>query len=145
LRNQLQQALLGLGILIGRPPEAVLDVVPGVVPWMVPGAAGTQPGTLTDLALPAVAPGLPSALLLRRPDVAEAEAQLVAAHFSVAMARAAFFPTIQLTASGGFANAALNTLFTPGRDGRRARRRADAADLRCRHAARAVGAGEGAV
>jgi len=81
---------------------------------MAPGAAGTPPGTLTALALPAVAPGLPSALLRRRPDVAEAEAQLVAAHFSVAVARAAFFPTIQLTASGGFANAALNTLFTPG-------------------------------
>jgi outer membrane protein TolC len=122
LRNQLQQALLGLGILIGRPPEAVVEVVPevvpGVVPWetpaAVPGPAGPQPGTLTDLALPAVAPGLPSALLQRRPDVAEAEAQLVAAHFSVQVARAAFFPTIQLTASGGLANAALNTLFTPG-------------------------------
>jgi multidrug efflux system outer membrane protein len=98
LRNQMLQQVLGLGILIGRPPEAV----------------EVQPGTLTDLALPEVAPGLPSALLRRRPDVAEAEAQLVAAHFSVAVARAAFFPTIQLSASGGFANAALNTLFTPG-------------------------------
>jgi multidrug efflux system outer membrane protein len=98
LRNQMVQQVLGLGILIGRPPEAV-DV---------------QPATLTDLALPAVAPGLPSALLRRRPDVAEAEAQLVAAHFSIEVARAAFYPTIQLTASGGFANAALNTLFVPG-------------------------------
>jgi NodT family efflux transporter outer membrane factor (OMF) lipoprotein len=98
LRNQMVQQVLGLGILIGRPPEAV-DV---------------QPVTLTDLALPAVAPGLPSALLRRRPDVAEAEAQLVAAHFSIEVARAAFYPTIQLTASGGFANAALNTLFVPG-------------------------------
>ena len=98
LRSQMEQAVLGLGILIGRPPEAV----------------EVQPGTLTDLALPVVVPGLPSALLRRRPDVAEAEAQLVAAHFSVEVARAAFFPTIQLSASGGFANAALNTLFTPG-------------------------------
>jgi multidrug efflux system outer membrane protein len=98
LRNQMVQQVLGLGILIGRPPEAV-DV---------------QPVTLTDLALPAVAPGLPSALLRRRPDVAEAEAQLVAAHFSIEVARAAFYPTIQLTASGGFANAALSTLFAPG-------------------------------
>lgn len=106
LRNQLQQQLLGLGILIGRPPEAV--------PEVIPGAAVMQPGSLADLALPAVAPGLPSALLQRRPDVAEAEAQLLAAQFSVAVARAAFFPTIQLTASSGFANAALNTLFSPG-------------------------------
>ena len=106
LRNQLEQELLGLGILIGRPPEAV--------PEIVPAAVGIEPGSLTDLVLPAVAPGMPSALLQRRPDVAEAEAQLVAAHFSVQVARAAFFPTIQLTASGGFANAALGTLFTPG-------------------------------
>ena len=66
------------------------------------------------LALPPVAPGLPSALLQRRPDVAEAEAQLVAANFDIKLARAAFFPSIQLTGSYGFANAALNTLFMPG-------------------------------
>jgi outer membrane protein TolC len=46
--------------------------------------------------------------------VAEAEAQLVAANFDIKVARAAFFPSIQLTGSYGFANAALNTLFTPG-------------------------------
>ena len=113
LRNQLQQQLLGLGILIGRPPEAVAEVVPEASRGM-PRDAGAPPGTLTDLALPVVAQGLPSALLQRRPDVAEAEAQLVAAHFTIEVARAAFFPTVQLTASGGFVNAALNTLFTPG-------------------------------
>jgi outer membrane protein TolC len=69
---------------------------------------------LDALALPPVTPGLPSALLQRRPDVAEAEAQLVAANFDIKLARAAFFPTVQLTGSFGFANAALNTLFTPG-------------------------------
>ncbi|HEX4172171.1 MAG TPA: efflux transporter outer membrane subunit, partial [Acetobacteraceae bacterium] len=98
LRSQLEQELIGLGILIGRPPEAVI----------------VRPGSLDALALPPVAPGLPSALLQRRPDVAEAEAQLVAANFDIKLARAAFFPTIQLTGSYGFANAALNTLFTPG-------------------------------
>ncbi len=98
LRSQLEQELIGLGILVGRPPEAVT----------------VRPGSLDALALPPVAPGLPSALLQRRPDVAEAEAQLVAANFDIKLARAAFFPAIQLTGSYGFANAALSTLFTPG-------------------------------
>jgi NodT family efflux transporter outer membrane factor (OMF) lipoprotein len=97
-RNQLEQELIGLGILIGRPPEAIT----------------VRPGSLDTLSLPPVSPGLPSALLQRRPDVAEAEAQLVAANFDIKVARAAFFPSIQLTGSYGFANAALNTLFTPG-------------------------------
>jgi NodT family efflux transporter outer membrane factor (OMF) lipoprotein len=98
LRSQMEQQLIGLGILIGRPPEAVT----------------VRPGSLDALALPPVSPGLPSALLQRRPDVAEAEAQLVAANFDIKLARAAFFPAIQLTGSYGFANAALSTLFTPG-------------------------------
>ena len=97
-RNQMEQQLIGLGILVGRPPEAV----------------AVRPGTLDALALPPVAPGLPSALLERRPDVAEAEAQLVAQNFDIKVARAAFFPSIQLTGTHGFANAALSTLFTPG-------------------------------
>ena len=98
LRNQMEQQLIGLGILIGRPPETVT----------------VRPGTLDALALPAVSPGLPATLLERRPDVAEAEAQLVAQNFDIKVARAAFLPSIQLTGSRGFANAALNTLFTPG-------------------------------
>lgn len=98
LRSQMEQELIGLGILIGRPPEAVT----------------VRPGSLDALALPPVAPGLPSSLLQRRPDVAEAEAQLVAANFDIKLARAAFFPSVQLTGSYGFANAALNTLFRPG-------------------------------
>ena len=98
LRSQLDQQLIGLGILVGRPPEAI----------------NLRPGSLTDLSLPAVAPGLPSSLLQRRPDVASAEAQLVAANFDIKAARAAFFPTIQLTGSAGFQNGALTTLFGPG-------------------------------
>lgn len=98
LRSQIEQQVIGLGILVGRPPEAIT----------------VRPGSLTTLALPPVYPGLPSALLQRRPDVAEAEALLVASNFDIKVARAAFFPTIQLTGSYGFSNAALNTLFTPG-------------------------------
>jgi NodT family efflux transporter outer membrane factor (OMF) lipoprotein len=98
LRNQFEQELIGLGILVGRPPEAIT----------------VRPGSLVTLSLPPVSPGLPSALLQRRPDVAEAEAQLVATNFDIKVARAAFFPSVQLTGSYGFANAALSTLFTPG-------------------------------
>ncbi len=98
LRSQMEQQLIGLGILTGQPPEAIT----------------VRPGTLTSLTLPPVAPGLPSALLARRPDVAAAEAQLQAAHFDVKAARAAFFPSVQLTGSAGFQNAALSTLFGPG-------------------------------
>jgi outer membrane protein, multidrug efflux system len=98
LRNQLEQQLIGLGILVGRPPEAIT----------------ARPGSLDTLSLPPVSPGLPSSLLQRRPDVAEAEAQLIAQNFDIKVARAAFFPSVQLTGSYGFSNAALNTLFTPG-------------------------------
>jgi len=57
---------------------------------------------------------LPAGLLERRPDVASAEAQLIAANADVRAARAAFLPTIQLTASGGVASTALATLLEPG-------------------------------
>lgn len=98
LRSQMEQQIIGLGILIGRPPEAVT----------------VRPGTLNSLTLPAVAAGLPSELLERRPDVASAEAQLIAANFDVKVARAAFFPQVQLTGSAGFEATALATLFGPG-------------------------------
>ncbi|HET6182898.1 MAG TPA: efflux transporter outer membrane subunit [Acetobacteraceae bacterium] len=98
LRSQLEQQLIGLGILIGKPPEAVT----------------ARPGTLTALAAPPVAPGLPSALLKRRPDVASAEAQLVAANFDIKAADAAFFPNIALTGQRGYGNSALSNLFSPG-------------------------------
>ena len=98
LRNQRDQAVIGLGILTGHPPEAI-DV---------------RPDTLTTLALPPVAPGLPSELLMRRPDVAAAEAALQAKHFDIKVARAAFFPSVTLTGSAGFQAAALNHLVGPG-------------------------------
>jgi outer membrane protein TolC len=54
-----------------------------------------------------VAPGLPSELLTRRPDIITAEANLLAAHADLAAARTAFFPSISLTANGGIAYPAL--------------------------------------
>lgn len=83
-----------LAILLGKPPEG----------FMVGGEG------LGMLAPPAVAPGLPSELLARRPDIATAEANLKGAHADLAAARAAFFPSISLTASGGVAYPALGAV-----------------------------------
>lgn len=58
-------------------------------------------GRLEDLVLPAPSPGLPSALLSRRPDVAQAEAQLIATDASLASAQAALLPQVRLTGSLG--------------------------------------------
>lgn len=56
--------------------------------------------------------GLPSALLERRPDIREAEANLMAATANIGVAKAALFPDIALTATGGAESYALNRLFT---------------------------------
>ena len=74
----------------------------------------TYGGTLTQVTIPRVTPGLPSELLYQRPDIRQAEAQLAASNFSVESARAAFFPQIQLTGTTGVQSAALAALFGPG-------------------------------
>lgn len=86
-----------LAVLLGRTPESV----------------SVRGGSLDALRVPSVRPGLPSELLLRRPDIASAEANIASAEFSVASARAAFFPSIQLTGSTGVQSAALKSLFGP--------------------------------
>ena len=69
---------------------------------------------LAQQIMPTVPSGLPSALLERRPDIRGAEQTLVAANAQIGVARAAYFPQIALTASGGTQSASLGKLFTPG-------------------------------
>jgi multidrug efflux system outer membrane protein len=97
LLQQFRQTVYALAVLIGKTPESV-DV---------------DMGTLTDLSSPPVVEGLPSQLLSRRPDVAEAEQQLIAANADITVARAALFPDIQLTAAGGYESSALASLVNP--------------------------------
>jgi len=91
LEQQERQTLAALAVLIGRVPEG-FDV---------------QARGLAELAVPSVSPGLPADLLVRRPDLAAAEAQLVSSNADLAAARAALLPSIQLTGSAGIASGAL--------------------------------------
>jgi outer membrane protein, multidrug efflux system len=61
--------------------------------------------------MPVVPAGLPSALIERRPDIRQAEEQLVAANAQIGVAKAQYFPAISLTGQVGTASNALNTLF----------------------------------
>jgi len=73
------------------------------------------PGALSEVAPPQeISPGLPSEVLLRRPDVAQAESLLKAAHADIGAARAAFFPRISLTTTVGTASTDLSGLFASG-------------------------------
>jgi multidrug efflux system outer membrane protein len=84
-----------LELLVGGPLPANLPAAPG---W-------------DDMALPDVPAGLPSDVLLSRPDVRQAEQQLIAANADIGAARAAFFPAITLTGSYGTASTSLSHLF----------------------------------
>jgi NodT family efflux transporter outer membrane factor (OMF) lipoprotein len=80
---------------------------------------GKNPSTFTLAAYtnnwrpqpPAIPAGLPAELLERRPDVAEAERQLASANARIGIAKAAFFPVLTLTGSGGFVSGDIDSLF----------------------------------
>ena len=77
-------------------------------------APETASSNLPDLGvLKDVAPGMPSDVLLRRPDILAAEHQLKAANANIGAARAAFFPRISLTAAAGIISSDLTNLFKP--------------------------------
>lgn len=94
LEEQALEAQIALAVLLGQPPEGFT----------------VEAQSAAAIQLPEVAPGLPSHLLLRRPDVAEAEANLASAHANLQAARAAFLPQFALSGSAGFSSAATNAL-----------------------------------
>jgi len=98
LEQTLGQQLAALAVLIGQMPERF----------------NARGGSMARLKIPRVTPGLPSELLNQRPDLRQAEAQLASANYDVQSARAAFFPTIELTGAAGFESKALHALFGPG-------------------------------
>jgi multidrug efflux system outer membrane protein len=96
LERQIGQEENAISILLGNNPG---DVPRGLKLTEQPHA-------------PEVPVGLPSSLLERRPDIREAEENLVAANAQIGVARAAYFPQISLTGTAGYESAALTNLFT---------------------------------
>lgn len=96
IEREIAQRENAINLLLGRSP----DVVP-------------RGKALTDFVLPNQVPaGLPSALLERRPDIRQAEQNLIAANAQIGAARAQFFPLISLTGLLGGQSRALTDLFT---------------------------------
>lgn len=96
VRRRRAEAENALAVLCGRNAPAFSVA-------MSPLALDTPP--------PAIPPGLPSELLERRPDVAEAERELAAANAQIGVAQAAFFPVLRLTGSTGFVSGELDSIF----------------------------------
>ena len=90
-RAQLEHAL---AVLLGKPAASF----------------SLAPAPLAS-AMPAIPAGLPSSLLERRPDIAAASRTMAAANARIGIAKAAFFPVLNLTAQGGFESAELGDLF----------------------------------
>jgi multidrug efflux system outer membrane protein len=96
LEKQIEQQENYISILLGQNPGAI--------------ARGLK---LTEQPLlPSVPAGLPSELIERRPDIRQAEEQLIAANARIVVAKAAYFPSIALTGAAGFQSTALTSLFT---------------------------------
>ena len=98
LERQRSAAVNALTLLVGAEPAA-----------LPAGRALSEQGIVADLTA-----GMPSEVLLQRPDVLAAEQRLIAANANIGAARAAFLPRISLTAGAGTASSALSGLFDPG-------------------------------
>jgi NodT family efflux transporter outer membrane factor (OMF) lipoprotein len=95
LQQEETEARGALALLVGRVPEG-FDV---------------ETRSLDSLTLPVIAAGIPSELLLRRPDIVAAEQNLRAANADLRAARAALFPSLSLTASGGIQDPGVQAIF----------------------------------
>ena len=94
IESQIAQTENALSILLGRNPGPV-----------------ERGKSILELTMPAVPSGVPSQVLERRPDILQAEQQLVAANAQIGAARALYFPTITLTGGYGTASSDLSNLF----------------------------------
>ncbi|WP_421144738.1 efflux transporter outer membrane subunit [Aeromonas dhakensis] len=97
-QRQVKQDRNGLALLLGTSVPALM----------------TEPATLAEVQLAAIPVGAPSSLLQQRPDILAAEHSLKAANANIGATRAAFFPTISLTATAGTASNQLSGLFDGG-------------------------------
>jgi len=84
-QKYIEQTKVSIAILLGKPPEGI----------------SIRGGSLQKLKFPKIEPGLPSEVLLRRPDIAASETQLASQEFSVLNARAQFFPSITINSFYG--------------------------------------------
>ncbi|MEP7155205.1 MAG: efflux transporter outer membrane subunit [Betaproteobacteria bacterium] len=100
LQSQRGKQERALAVLLGRTPRAILEDRFERLPTLTPVNAVVAPA------------GLPSDLLLRRPDLVEAEQKLAAANARIGVARAAYFPSISLTGLFGSESSALGDLFS---------------------------------
>lgn len=94
IENQITQVQNAICILLARNPGPV-----------------DRGKTIHELSLPTVPAGLPSDLLVNRPDIRQAEQNLIAANARIGAAKALYFPTISLTGAFGFASSDLSDLF----------------------------------
>lgn len=97
LKLQRETAKTAIALLLGKSPSDLK----------------IDSASLSDVKFPAIYPGLPSRMLMRRPDIRQAESELIAADADIDAARAELFPSIDLTGEVGYASRHLETLLLP--------------------------------